>query len=417
MKKYVYILLILFGCNLTAEVHLVDWGFFGHRRINRMAVFTLPQKMFGFFKRHIEYLTDHAVDPDKRRYATKHEAVRHYIDLDHWGSLPFDNVPRGWSEALAKYTDVYIVKEPGDTLLLIGYEHLKDRSETPLFQTSDTYLVANHYDSLSAADYLHFYKRHIKPQYYEDEWLVDCDSLQKLLGPTGYKGPCQSAFAIDRFSGTGILPYHLLKAYNDLTRAFAGRQTDRILRHSADIGHYIGDAHVPLHTTENYNGQLTDQVGIHAFWESRIPELFADKEYDFLVGPATYIERPAEFFWDIVLTSHQYVDSVLLIEKELSQTFPVDQQYCFIDRNNLTVRTQCPAYARAYANRMKGMVETRMRDAIAAIGAVWFSAWVDAGQPDINQLDQFAISEKQSKEERELEHLYRQGDSKGRGHE
>ena len=51
------------------------WGFFGHRRINRMAVFTLPPEMIVFFKRKIEYITEHAVDPDKRRYASRFEAI------------------------------------------------------------------------------------------------------------------------------------------------------------------------------------------------------------------------------------------------------------------------------------------------------------------------------------------------------
>jgi hypothetical protein len=60
------------------------WGFFGHKRINRIAVFTLPPEMFGFYKEHLEYLTDHAVDPDMRRYAVEGEAQCHYIDLDHY---------------------------------------------------------------------------------------------------------------------------------------------------------------------------------------------------------------------------------------------------------------------------------------------------------------------------------------------
>jgi len=59
------------------------WGFFGHKRINRMAVFTLPPELVGFYKYHIEYITEHAVDPDKRRYAVEGEAPRHYIDIDH----------------------------------------------------------------------------------------------------------------------------------------------------------------------------------------------------------------------------------------------------------------------------------------------------------------------------------------------
>ena len=77
-----------------------------------------------------------------------------------------------------------------------------------------------------------------------------------------------------------------MKMQQRLTKAFQDRDAKKIIQLSSEFGHYIGDAHVPLHTTENYNGQLTNQVGIHAFWESRIPELFADTEFDYFVGKA-----------------------------------------------------------------------------------------------------------------------------------
>lgn len=73
---------------LTVLFSQSEWGFFGHRLINRVAVYTVPSEMMGWYKPYIDYIAEHAVDPDKRRYATKHEAVRHYIDLDHWGVLP-----------------------------------------------------------------------------------------------------------------------------------------------------------------------------------------------------------------------------------------------------------------------------------------------------------------------------------------
>ena len=71
---------------------MYSWGFYGHKKINRMAVFTLPPEMIGFYKKNIEYITEHAVDPDKRRYSTEGEAARHYIDIDHYihdGNDPF----------------------------------------------------------------------------------------------------------------------------------------------------------------------------------------------------------------------------------------------------------------------------------------------------------------------------------------
>ena len=51
--------------------------------------------MFGFYKENIEYLTEHAVDPDKRRYAVEGEAPRHYIDLDHFCTYPCSDFPNG----------------------------------------------------------------------------------------------------------------------------------------------------------------------------------------------------------------------------------------------------------------------------------------------------------------------------------
>ncbi len=51
------------------------------------------------------------------------------------------------------------------------------------------------------------------------------------------------------------------------------------------------------------------------FGKAGLPELFADDTYDFFVGTATYMDNPNKQFWKMVLDSHSYVDSVLLIEK------------------------------------------------------------------------------------------------------
>ena len=77
MKKAVVVLFLSVGAFLFLSLtYGENWGFWAHRRINRMAVFTLPPEMIAFYKKNIEYLTEHAVDPDKRRYATRHEAAQ-----------------------------------------------------------------------------------------------------------------------------------------------------------------------------------------------------------------------------------------------------------------------------------------------------------------------------------------------------
>ncbi|HAZ26009.1 MAG TPA: S1/P1 Nuclease, partial [Algoriphagus sp.] len=147
-----------------------------------MAVYSLPPEMMVLYKPHIQFITEKAVNPDRRRYAVKGEAEKHYIDLDHYGDSALFILPIYWNEAVEKFGE----------------------------------------DSLRA---------------------------------------------------NGIGPWAAYFTFLNLTKAFSERNHSAILRISADLGHYIGDLHVPLHTTKNYNGQLTGQEGIHGFWESRIPEL------------------------------------------------------------------------------------------------------------------------------------------------
>jgi len=172
---------------------------------------------------------------------------------------------------------------------------------------------------------------------------------------------------------------------------------------------------VPLHTTENYNGQLTGQRGIHGLWESRIPELTAD-EYDYLVGRAIYINKPLDAVWDAVEESHSYLDSVLLIEKDLTKKIPVDQKYAFETRGASTVQQYSQQFALSYYNRMGNMVESRMRKAIVMVGSIWFTAWVNAGQPDLTKLGMKNVEEL-SEEEKEIQAAFEKKEIKGREHD
>lgn len=302
------------------------WGFYGHRRINRMAVFTLPPAMFGFYKRHIDYVTDHATDPDSRRYAVAAEGPRHFIDIDHYvkpGKDPFQVVPRKWETAVQKFTE---------------------------------------------------------------------DTLQAY----------------------GIVPWYIPVMYGRLVNAFKRGSVDLILYYSAEIGHYIADAHVPLHTTENYNGQMTGQHGIHAFWESRIPELSAES-YDHFVGRAHYVADPLEAAWETVIASHAALDTVFNMERELQKRYPESGKYVFEQRGRATVQMPSKDFTKAYEESMGGMVERRMNAAIIAVGSCWYSAWVDAGQPDLGRLEQKEVSDSLKKVLRAEQELREQSEKiKGR---
>src|SRR5690625_6110571 len=83
MKKKIGVLLV-FSFLLFYSFKYEDWGFYGHREIHYYAVMAMPAPVNFYFKEHVEYLSEHAVDPDQRRYAVPDEGARHFIDLDQW---------------------------------------------------------------------------------------------------------------------------------------------------------------------------------------------------------------------------------------------------------------------------------------------------------------------------------------------
>ncbi|MEP7109572.1 MAG: zinc dependent phospholipase C family protein [Ferruginibacter sp.] len=302
MKRF---LLLITGCLFVSDCFC--WGFFAHQKINYYAVFLLPPEMMVLYKPNIAFISEHAVDPDKRRYAVAAEAPRHYMDIDHYGEYPYQDLPRVWKDAVAKYGE---------------------------------------------------------------------DSLRMY----------------------GIVPWHVLRMLSRLTVAFKEKNFSGILRNSAELGHYIADSHVPLHANSNHNGQFTNQKGIHAFWESRVPELLADKEFDFFIGKAQYIDNPGEYIWARVLESAKASDSVLSFERALTRSFPPDQKYSFENRNGVLIRQYSSAFTIAFNKKLEGMVERRMRLSIATTASFWYTAWVNAGQPDLRGLSGQKFSESDAKE-------------------
>lgn len=306
--------------------HCFCWGFFGHQKINYYAVFLLPPQMMALYKPNIEFITEHAVDPDKRRYMVATEGPRHYIDIDHYGKYPFDSLPRKWEDAVAKYSEAALVQN-------------------------------------------------------------------------------------------GIVPWWVQTMQRRLVNAFKQKDQAKILKLSAEIGHYIADAHVPLHANSNHNGQLTGQQGIHGFWESRVPELLADKEWSFFIGKAEYIKNPGDFIWKRVLESAAEADTVLNYEKQLSEKFSPDKKFAFENRNGKIIRQYSSAYSIAYNEMLKGMIERRMRSSIYAVASFWYTAWVDAGQPDLNKLSNKTFSEEDLKEFELLNQSWRSNEMQGRKEE
>lgn len=197
----------------------------------------------------------------------------------------------------------------------------------------------------------------------------------------------------DTLAAHGIVPWHIVRVVNQLREAFFTNDVLAILRCSAELGHYVADANVPLHTTRNHNGQLTGQHGIHGFWESRLPELFSDR-YDFVVGPSTYVPDVQQRAWEAVWSAHRAVDSVLTEERLLAGAFG-ESKYNHETKGKQTIRVYSRNYASRYHEKLSGMVERQMRASVRMVADLWYTAWVDAGQPDLARLVDYRPSEEE----------------------
>ncbi len=264
-----------------------SWGFFAHKKINELAVFTLPPPLLGFYKSNISSFIENSIGPDKRRYRLPSEGPRHYLDLDSFFTNGLAHIPIS-IDSVYKYHDV------------------------------------------------EFLNQH------------------------------------------GLLPWNIFDYTLRLEKAFHYNNWDRVLFLSSELGHYISDASVPLHTTSNYNGQYSDQYGIHALWESRIPERSFD-DWILITGKAKYLTDKEDRIIQLIMKSNSKVDSVLSLEDSLSKEFK-GRKYS-TKSNRRTERTYSRSFILAYDQALNGMVEKRMKEAIKLLGSVIYTCWVNAGQP------------------------------------
>jgi hypothetical protein len=93
----------------------------------------------------------------------------------------------------------------------------------------------------------------------------------------------------------------------------------------------------------------------------------------------------------------------------LNKHFTDSTKYATEQRGKRMIKVYSVAYSRAYHKMLNGMVQRKMRSSVLSVGSFWFSAWVDAGQPDLGRLIAHPVSLEQKRKINEEEALYRAG--------
>lgn len=203
------------------------------------------------------------------------------------------------------------------------------------------------------------------------------------------KMPLQWNEAVGKYSRDTLLkygyaPYYIVVMKDRLSNAFRSGNKDSVLFYATDLAHYIGDANVPLHTTVNYDGQLTNQKGLHSLWESVVPENLLDQYNLRSRHKARYLGHPEETAWDAVRRAYSLLPDVFGQEKDLTRSFPDTAKFRTQMRNGREVKSYSPAFAKAYSERLGNTINEQLIRSANMIADFWYTAWVDAGKPDLD---------------------------------
>ncbi|RXK47539.1 zinc dependent phospholipase C family protein [Aquirufa rosea] len=190
-------------------------------------------------------------------------------------------------------------------------------------------------------------------------------------------------YGIDSLRKEGLVPWEVVRVYGRLVNAFKKEMKDSVLFYAADLGHYVADAHVPLHTTKNHDGQLTGQKGLHALWESLVPEeqVVQYNLAQYQSKPLDYIKNPQDFIFEILLESHAMLPELFQVEKEVTAALGADKKHMQVIRNGRTLNYYTKEFIQAYAAKLGNKVQDRMLVSAHRVASFWYSAYRDAGSP------------------------------------
>lgn len=167
----------------------------------------------------------------------------------------------------------------------------------------------------------------------------------------------------------GILPWATKYTLDSLTAALQRRDWDRSRILAADLGHYVADGHQPLHITKNYDGQFTNQRGIHARYESQMINRYQG-EIAFSPEAVTYIQEPLEFIFNYLFESYSYLDDVLRADSIAK---------------SVAGNTNSEFYYLNFWNNASSFTKYLFQKASNRLASLIYTAWINAGSPALPQ--------------------------------
>jgi hypothetical protein len=227
------------------------------------------------------------------------------------------------------------------------------------FESSRSLLLPHVTDPLEAIEKTPS-ERHHHFLYLDKYGRFPFDSL-----PRSYKAAV-AKYTKARLEANGLLPWQVGVYSEKLTEAMKAGRWEEAKLDAAILANYVGEAHDPFNTTENFDGRLTAQPGIN----ERFGRTLIDKYSSFFPmrpNDAVYISDPTDRAFEACLSSHSWLETILLADRNARRG-----ENSFNDE-----------YFDRFYNQAAAILIRQLSDAATDVGSYWLTAWVNAGRPQL----------------------------------
>jgi hypothetical protein len=163
----------------------------------------------------------------------------------------------------------------------------------------------------------------------------------------------------------GLLPFAIIAYTDSLKNYFLQHNWQMAMLRAADVGHYVADAHQPLHITQWYDGWSTFSDGIHSRYETGL----INRDSAFIQYPGdsiSYISNINQYAFDIVYNNYKFIDSVYR---------------CDSIAHAIAGNTNSSQYYQEFWNRAGNFTIMLFKNASKSLASLIYTAWVNAGSP------------------------------------
>ncbi len=168
----------------------------------------------------------------------------------------------------------------------------------------------------------------------------------------------------DRVKTAGELPWRIEAYVQTLTEDFSDHRWKDAVFTASVLGHYVADLHQPLHVTENHDGQLTGNEGIHSHFESGLVERYGDGMV-LQVSSAVYVRDVFDFCMKAVRSGYPLVEEIMEADTSAGQRAGGNEERYYAELHRAVGKA----------------AERRMGEASSGLASLIYTAWVNAKKP------------------------------------